>query len=223
MRRGATLLPILTALKGQRLNDAQSQRILGAAMTPGLDHQRVMALTELLAASARTAETLRIVDPLIQGADRSDAVDLLNHLIQAGADSAAILTPTRTQQLIELLARFESRASTAQLLSYAARNDLTPTAIGRSLLQVAVDKEHPLQLADCLEFSLLGPFTSGEPALAVLVAARQPYESARYTSPACIALLAPGDGSRQTLQQIAWGDSDTPAERTSRDLPATCS
>jgi len=217
--QGATLLPILAALKGQPLNDGQSQRILGAAMTPGLDHQRVMALTELLAASAHTAETLRIVDTLMQGTHRGDAVDILNHLIQAGADSPAILTSTRTQQLIELLSRFESRASTAQLLSYAARNDLTPTEIGRSLLQVAVDKEHPLQLADCLEFSLLGPFSSSEPALAVLVAARQPYESARYTYPACIALLTPGDGSRQTLQQIAWGDSGTPSERTSREPP----
>jgi hypothetical protein len=215
--QGTTLLPILTALKGQPLTDVQSQRISDAAMTPGLDFQRVMALAELLAASARTAETLRVVDARIQGTHRSDGVDLFNHLIQAGADSPAILTSTRVQQLIELLAHFESRASTAQLLSYAARNDLTPTEIGKSLLQVAVDKDHPLQLADCLEFSLLGPFRSSEPALAVLVASRQPYESARYTYPACIALLAPGDGSRQTLQQIAWGDSDTPSELTSRE------
>jgi hypothetical protein len=212
---GSVVLPVLTALIGKQLTDEQVKGLSAAMVTRGLDSQRSGALASLLA-SARRAEALSFADENFANGRAGDAVPVLERALLAGEEPERVITDQRSSQLLNLMTDVRYRAKAVEILA-RRRTSVKQDDLGIALILLALDKERPIAAADCLDFSLFGPFSSPKLGLIVLVAKNQPYSRGLGEYATCAEFLSPFDSTREIITTLVSGTPSRLVEQGSQE------
>jgi hypothetical protein len=199
---GATVLPIGSALRHLgTLTERQANELYQVALSPGIDPQVTSTLVSILASAGRTKESLPVIDRLLDRNDHQRAVELMELLLQAGIDPAAVVTEARAEILTLAMKRDPvTRAAATRVL--ARRPDaVKPQDAAASLFALSRDST-PLAATDCLDYAAIQPSGSLRFGLLVLGASSTPYQSDTFAPPVCAHFLSPFDETREVFTTL---------------------
>ena len=191
----------LRSLAGRRMTEGQAKLLSDAMALPGIEPSVSQAMTELLASAGRS-EALAAADRLLASSEAENAVPLLEKLANSENGSGQQLDERRTARLLELALDPRLRSRVLKLLSQNPKF-VKPDDLAVNFFPLAVDKDHPLSVDDCLDFSLFGPVSSSKLALGVLAASQQAYTGNAADYAACAELLSPYGPAREIVVALA--------------------